>query len=131
MDDIAVDTIYLHSHNHIECCQLLLGLPNAHAPSSYNFYQSIVENLIRELIKLPASQEKSVYYATLLFDLCKNAPDKIPSAMGRSIRVIFSRMDSKSNGPSGGMDVECIRRFADWFSHHLSNFNFTWKWADW
>ncbi|KAJ3414970.1 Component of the cap-binding complex (CBC) [Chytridiales sp. JEL 0842] len=131
MDDIAVDTIYLHSHNHIECSQLLLGLPNCHAETDYNFYQAIVENLIRELIKLPASQEKSVYYATLLFDLCKSAPDKIPSAMGRSIRTIFSRMDSKTNGSAGGMDVECIRRFSEWFSHHLSNFNFTWKWIDW
>ena len=129
MDDTILDTIYLLSHNHIECSQLLLSLPKYHADTLYNFHQSIVENLIRELIKLPASQEKSVYYATLLFDLCKNAPDKVPSALGRSIRVLFSRMDDNDRG--GGMDIECVRRFAEWFAHHLSNFNFTWKWIDW
>lgn len=29
------------------------------------------------------------------------------------------------------MDTELIYRFIDWFSHHLSNFGFTWKWAEW
>jgi nuclear cap-binding protein subunit 1 len=29
------------------------------------------------------------------------------------------------------MDLELSYRFMDWFSHHLSNFGFTWKWAEW
>ena len=29
------------------------------------------------------------------------------------------------------MDLELSYRFVDWFSHHLSNFGFTWKWAEW
>ncbi|KAJ3232685.1 Component of the cap-binding complex (CBC) [Chytriomyces hyalinus] len=131
MDDIALDTIHLLSHNHIECSHFLLNLDKFHKETDYNFHQAIVENLIRELIKLPRSQELSVYYATLLFDLCKGAPSKVPSAMGRSLRIIFSRMDSEGSGVGGGMDVECVRRFGEWFAHHLSNFNYTWKWADW
>ncbi|KAI8607521.1 armadillo-type protein [Chytriomyces sp. MP71] len=131
MDDIALDTIHLLSHNHIECSLFLLNLDKFHKETEYNFHQAIVENLIRELIKLPSSQELSIYYATLLFDLCKGAPGKIPSALGRSLRILFSRMDSPTAGVAGGMDVECVRRFGEWFAHHLSNFNYTWKWADW
>jgi len=29
------------------------------------------------------------------------------------------------------MDVECVDRFCDWFSHHLSNFEFKWHWQKW
>ncbi|KAI9359286.1 armadillo-type protein [Zopfochytrium polystomum] len=136
LDDLTVDIIHNLSHNHVVCSELLLALPKdlnttgwGNGVNSASVYQAIVENLIRELIKLPASQELSVYYATLLSDLCRGAPDKVPSALGRAVRVIFSRMDV--GGFSGGMDVECVRRFAEWFAHHLSNFNFTWKWGDW
>ncbi|KAJ3022372.1 UNVERIFIED_CONTAM: Nuclear cap-binding protein subunit 1 [Siphonaria sp. JEL0065] len=130
MDDIATDTIHLLSHNHIECSHFLLNIDKFHKETDYNFYQAVVENLIRELIKLPHSQELGIYYATLLFDLCKGAPGKVPSAMGRAVRIIFSRLDG-SEGNGGGMDVECVGRLSEWFSHHLSNFNYTWKWADW
>ncbi|KAJ3283233.1 Nuclear cap-binding protein subunit 1, partial [Blyttiomyces sp. JEL0837] len=131
MDDLVVDTIHMLSHNHFECCNILLHMPNFHINAGgYNFCQAIVENLIRELIKLPASQEKSVYYATLLFDLCKEARDEVPRAMGRSLRTIFSRLDSEKF-VGGGMDVECIRRLGEWMAHHLSNFDFKWKWIEW
>ncbi|KAJ3058190.1 Nuclear cap-binding protein subunit 1, partial [Rhizoclosmatium hyalinum] len=130
LDDLIVDTLHLLSHNHIECSLFLLNADKFHKETEYNFYQAVVENLIRELIKLPGSVEPRVYYATLLFDLCKGAPGKVPSAMGRALRILFSRMDSVG-GVGGGMDVECVGRLAEWFSHHLSNFNYTWKWADW
>jgi len=29
------------------------------------------------------------------------------------------------------MDVECIDRFADWLSFHLSNFDYKWNWTKW
>ncbi|KAJ3123155.1 Nuclear cap-binding protein subunit 1 [Physocladia obscura] len=114
MDDLILDTIHLLSHNHIEAAHFLLNLDKFHKDSDYNWYQSIVENLIRELIKLPSSTEMGIYYATLLFDLCKGAPGKVPSAMGRALRIVFSRMDSESGGVGGGMDVECVTRFGEW-----------------
>ncbi|CAG8494316.1 1118_t:CDS:10 [Paraglomus occultum] len=42
---------------------------------------------------------------------------------GKAIRILFDRLDM--------MDVECVYRYWNWFSHHLSNFNFVWKWKEW
>ncbi|KAJ3193157.1 Nuclear cap-binding protein subunit 1 [Irineochytrium annulatum] len=128
MDDVVIDTIYLTSHNHTECVQLLLALPEYYAETSYSFIDATAENLFRELLRLPVSHEKSVYYATLFIDLCKAVPEKVPSAMGRSLRLLYSRMDLAGGG---GLDVECIRRLGDWFAHHLSNFGFGWNWKAW
>ncbi|KAJ3212431.1 Nuclear cap-binding protein subunit 1 [Entophlyctis luteolus] len=131
MDDLTLDTIHLLSHNHIEAAHFLLNMDKFHKDTDFSFHQCHVENLIRELIKLPVSQELEIYYATLLFDLCKGAPGKVPSAMGRSLRIMFARMDNENVGSGGGMDVECVKRLGEWFSHHLSNFSFLWKWHEW
>jgi hypothetical protein len=40
-----------------------------------------------------------------------------------AIDTLFERADM--------MDVECAERFCDWFSHHLSNFDFKWHWQKW
>jgi len=47
-------------------------------------------------------------------------------ALGKSVRSIFTMMDE-----DGGMDVECVRRVAEWFSLHLSNYKYGWKWTEW
>jgi len=36
---------------------------------------------------------------------------------------LFERIDT--------LEVECRDRFALWFAHHLSNFNFVWPWNSW
>lgn len=121
--------IQIFALNHTEASKILLQLPN-YCPeyaAQLNVYQSLVEGILMEMLRLPRPQEKIVYYSTLLMDLCKGALDKVPSAMGRALKVVFERMDA----PAGGMDVECIRRLSEWFSHHLSNFGYGWKWKDW
>ncbi|KAJ3217526.1 Nuclear cap-binding protein subunit 1 [Dinochytrium kinnereticum] len=130
--DIIYDTIVLTSHNHPECCQLLLSLPtffNDLTPS-LNYYDMIIESVAQLMLQLPNSGCKQAFYATLIVDLCKNAIDKVPGSLGRTIRCLFRMMDSGA-GLAGGMDVECIRRLGAWFGHHLSNFDFKWKWDAW
>lgn len=47
----------------------------------------------------------------------------LPNQLGLAIDTLFERADM--------MDVECAERFCDWFSHHLSNFDFKWHWQKW
>ncbi|KAJ3056349.1 Nuclear cap-binding protein subunit 1 [Rhizophlyctis rosea] len=96
----------------------------------YNIFAAIAETLFSEIVRLPRSQEVSVYYATLLGDLTKEDLASFPKVLGRAVRILYSRLDDDQH-VNGGMDVECIRRLSEWFAVHLSNFTFQWKWQDW
>jgi len=80
------------------------------------------------MLKLPSSDIKQIYYNTIVIDMCKGLMEKIPGVFGRTFRSLFNRFDLSEYG---GLDVECIRRMTEFFSHHLSNFAFIWNWKDW
>lgn len=82
-----------------------------------------VDAIFSQLFKLPSPNHKLVYYHSILTELCKLAPAAVAPSLGRAIRFMYKNLES--------MDAELIYRFVDWFSHHLSNFGFTWKWAEW
>lgn len=128
LDDTITDTIRIFSLNHKECTSLLLDTPryfnSSHLESEgIQVYEAVVEAIFCEMFRLPKSHERFVYYTTLIMDLCKESLDKIPSVLGRTIKTLFSRLDH--------MDVECIKRFSDFFAVHLSNFAYSWRWEDW
>lgn len=130
LEDTMADIIQIYSLNHLEASKILLNTQDFLAADyfqNFNVYQALVEALITEMVSFPKPDEKIVYYSTLLMDLCKGELKKVPSAMGRALKIMFERMDLSREG----MDVECIRRLSEWFSHHLSNFGFSWKWKDW
>ncbi|MCJ1405137.1 hypothetical protein MMC11_008363 [Xylographa trunciseda] len=82
-----------------------------------------VDAVFSQLFQLPQSEHKLVYYHSVLTEACKIAPAAIAPSLGRAIRYLYRGVDS--------MDLELEYRFMDWFSHHLSNFGFTWKWTEW
>lgn len=82
-----------------------------------------VDTVFSQLFLLPKPERKVVYYHSVLTEACKLAPAAIAPSLGRAIRYLYR------NSPR--MDLELSHRFLDWFSHHLSNFGFTWKWAEW
>ncbi|KAM5375366.1 hypothetical protein ACJZ2D_006066 [Fusarium nematophilum] len=82
-----------------------------------------VDTVFSQLFQLPTPERKLVYYHSVLTEACKLAPAAIAPSLGRAIRYLYRH--------SPGMDLELSYRFLDWFSHHLSNFGFTWKWAEW
>lgn len=131
---MITDTIRIFSLNHNECTTLLLNIERYISVEyvvkhKYQVYESVVESIFAEMFKLPKPTEKGVYYVTLIMDLCKESLDKIPSVLGRCIKLLFKRLDGSDL--SSGMDPEGIKRFAEFFAIHLSNFGFSWKWADW
>lgn len=82
-----------------------------------------VDAVFSQLLQLPAPEHKLVYYHSVLTEACKVAPAAIAPSLGRAIRWLYKNVDQ--------MDLELVYRFEDWFSHHLSNFGFTWKWTEW
>jgi nuclear cap-binding protein subunit 1 len=82
-----------------------------------------VDTVFSQLFQLPKPECKLVYYHSVLTEACKLAPAAIAPSLGRAIRFLYR------NNPR--MDLELSHRFLDWFSHHLSNFGFTWKWSEW
>ena len=82
-----------------------------------------VDAVFSQLLQLPSAEHKLVYYHAVLTESCKIAPAAIAPSLGRAIRWLYRNVDT--------MDLELVYRFEDWFSHHLSNFGFTWKWTEW
>jgi nuclear cap-binding protein subunit 1 len=82
-----------------------------------------VDAVFSQLFQLPSPEHKLVYYHSVLTEACKIAPAAIAPSLGRAIRYLYRHVDQ--------MDLELGYRFMDWFSHHLSNFGFTWKWTEW
>ena len=132
LDDAIIDTIHIFNLNHTECSRLLLNVANYYnqdylESEGYIVYESVVEAIFSQVVTLPHTLERSVYYTTLLMDLCRESLDKIPGILGRCLRTLYARIDLGR----GGMDIQVINRISELFSHHLSNFGFSWRWSDW
>ncbi|KAH6652221.1 cap binding protein [Truncatella angustata] len=82
-----------------------------------------VDAVFSQLFQLPTPEHKLVYYHSVLTEACKIAPAAIAPSLGRAIRYSYQNLHR--------LDLELGYRFLDWFTHHLSNFGFMWKWAEW
>ncbi len=82
-----------------------------------------VDAVFSQMFQLPTPAHKLVYYHSVLTESCKIAPAAVAPSLGRAIRFAYRNIEF--------VDLELAGRFMDWFSHHLSNFGFTWKWTEW
>ncbi|KAK5109501.1 hypothetical protein LTR62_006953 [Meristemomyces frigidus] len=82
-----------------------------------------IDAIFSQVYQLPTPEHRLVYYHSLITESCKISPGAVAPSLGRAIRFLFRNVDT--------MDMELVYRFMDWFAHHLSNFEFRWKWAEW
>jgi nuclear cap-binding protein subunit 1 len=89
----------------------------------YKSEDMAIDAIFSQLFKVPSAEHKLVYYHSLITQCCKVAPAAIAPSLGRAIRTIYKSLPM--------LDLELGYRFLDWFSHHLSNFEFRWRWTEW
>jgi nuclear cap-binding protein subunit 1 len=141
--DAIVDTINVMDFNRIAAAKYLIEIDHFFAPGTFLKRATpfdrireaagetpcwkpedlIVDALFSQMLLLPSAEHKLVYYNSVITEACKVAPAAIAPTLGRAIRFLFRHIDS--------MDLELSYRFLDWFAHHLSNFDFRWKWTEW
>ncbi|KAJ1205472.1 hypothetical protein NDU88_000907 [Pleurodeles waltl] len=112
--------IRTHWKERKSCAAQLLSYPGKNKiPLNYH----IVEVIFAELFQLPLPPHIDVMYTTLLIELCKLQPGSLPQVLAQATEMMYMRMDT--------MNITCVDRLVNWFSHHLSNFQFRWSWEDW
>lgn len=85
----------------------------------------LVECILSTSFLLPTAPHVPLYYHALLREVTALSPQTLAPAIGRTVRRIYGC------SKSGRVSADVLKRFADWFSVHLSNFNFSWGWKEW
>lgn len=130
--DVLGDLLFYFDTNHIEFLNFYstavlfdacgsVDIPND--ACKYNLHQVLIELLFDNIMCLPSSDLKSVYYSVVIMDLCKKYLKDVPPILGKFMYTFFERVES--------FDVEIQNRFTSWFAHHLSNFDYRWNWKEW
>lgn len=141
--DALVDTINIIDFNRNAVAKFLVEMDCFWAPNTFakrgtsidklkNFPEGMstwkpedmaLDAIFSQIFYLPSPEHKLVYYHSVTTELCKLSPGTIAPCLGRAMRFMYRRIDD--------MDMDLSYRFMDWFAHHLSNFEFRWKWDEW
>ncbi|PLW39364.1 hypothetical protein PCASD_05032 [Puccinia coronata f. sp. avenae] len=155
------DVIDIFEVNRKECAKILLELPRwvgrgtfktkasssrprpeengdhaeepVEASSEWILEHLLLESILTSVFAIPTPPIRPVvYYHSLIVELCRLSPSTVAPALGKSVRRLYGGLGEV--GPDAvtiRLEPEGIRRFAEWFGVHLSNFGFLWAWKDW
>ncbi|KAK4055782.1 Nuclear cap-binding protein subunit 1 [Microbotryomycetes sp. JL201] len=144
---LVFDVMDIYETNRKEAAAVLLDLPSWIAPGTFKSLKGddetegtsqlvlediVVEAIFDSILSLPTQSLLPAYYHALLTELCRLSPSTVAPALGKCVRRVYKCLGEKSGSPGfPSLDAEGMRRFAEWFSVHLSNFGFQWPWKDW
>ncbi|GMR51828.1 hypothetical protein PMAYCL1PPCAC_22023, partial [Pristionchus mayeri] len=112
--------IDLNEMNRKDCAEVLLNYTHkAAVPLPY----VVLETIFSRLFSLPDSPQPRLFYGALLIELCRLQPNTFPQVLAQAAELLYDRAHE--------MQPACLDRFVDWFSYHLSNFQYRWSWQDW
>ncbi|XP_065672439.1 nuclear cap-binding protein subunit 1 isoform X2 [Hydra vulgaris] len=112
--------ICTHYKDRKECANQLINCPVRNkVPIEY----IITEVVFGAMFRLPENEHLFLFYGSLIIELCKINPQTMPGVIAQAVELLFDRLPT--------MNVTCVDRFIDWFSYHLSNFQYKWTWDDW
>ena len=97
LEEYVIDLLHWFNASHKEGTKQILSVP-----SSARIELLVVETVMGQLLKLPATAFKPVYYQAMLVSLCRAAPATYPAAVGRAMDALLERAPA--------MDVECCDR---------------------
>lgn len=120
IEEYLVQTIKTHRLDKKECATRLLAIPGK---DKVPIGHMVIEVLFGELFRLPSPSYPDVFFTSEFIELCKLLPSALPQVLALASEMLFDRLDT--------MNYSCIDRFVNWFSHHLSNFQFRWSWDEW
>ncbi|RCH93239.1 Component of the cap-binding complex (CBC), partial [Rhizopus stolonifer] len=146
LQEAVSDTLQLFEVNRKDCARYLLGIAASFNPrlfrsapsdsvkpepmeedkgenQSWSLSDFLVEAVFSHMLRLPSSPARQVFYSCVIIELCRAESTTFPMALGRGLKTLFTKLEH--------VDVECIARLWNWFSHHLSNFGFQWDWEAW
>lgn len=107
--------------NRKTCARELLAFAEENPSVPIGFL--IFETIFGQMLRLPHSPYPAVFHCALILELLKVKPDEYPQILVQSVDVMYRRADS--------MQPICLDRMVDWFSFHLSNFQYRYTWPDW
>ncbi|PKI84157.1 Nuclear cap-binding protein subunit 1 [Malassezia vespertilionis] len=150
---LVQDIVDLYVANRKECAQTLLALPlwlrrgtfGGNVPpfngifgdedaswastplpeGQWSLEDFLVETVLSITLLSPRPPQNELYYSSLLREIVSAAPQQVAPSLGRTVRRLYTASAACC------VHGETLRRLADWFSVHLSNFNFTWAWSEW
>ncbi|VDN31081.1 unnamed protein product [Gongylonema pulchrum] len=96
-------------------------LVNYRRKSAVPLNYMILEVIFSQLMRLPDPASLPLFYGSIILELCKTK--NMPQVIAQSAELFYQRIAT--------MHMTCVDRFVDWFSYHMSNFEYRWSWADW